>query len=370
MSTDSTELTFIRCPSCRSLVPAVSTRCRMCGVTLEGQGGSSNTQGSGEEKKSGRVRQHTMAAPRGTAPTPENLSKPVELAPVNQLEELDENDPLRDYVEEIDDIQNKQPLSAQEQTSEELEDPLFGDDDSEEEDILSDDDFDDFLDDDDITEEDISEEEIFEDLEEEEELQVAPEPRKVVVESGSGKTGGLFFAQPEENKTEPKESEVKESGQKPFERKESTGKNSLSAPSVTPKASKAVVSRTPTGNSSLEVVMPQDSGKLYGWLVNYSNPNGSSYEIREGRFFISSTEVKGNDLLVGHDSISAPHAILTVSLSEGLLIQDLMSENGVFIQKRGEGSFEQYEQIASLAHGDILKLGEVEFLVNVNANIG
>ena len=35
MATDSTELTFVRCPSCRSLVPAVSTRCRMCGATLD-----------------------------------------------------------------------------------------------------------------------------------------------------------------------------------------------------------------------------------------------------------------------------------------------------------------------------------------------
>ena len=32
---DSTELTFVRCESCRSLVPAVSTRCRMCGAPLE-----------------------------------------------------------------------------------------------------------------------------------------------------------------------------------------------------------------------------------------------------------------------------------------------------------------------------------------------
>ena len=30
----SDELTFVRCPSCRSLVPAVSTRCRMCGAPL------------------------------------------------------------------------------------------------------------------------------------------------------------------------------------------------------------------------------------------------------------------------------------------------------------------------------------------------
>ncbi len=35
MTTEETELTFIRCPGCRSLVPAVATRCRMCGELLE-----------------------------------------------------------------------------------------------------------------------------------------------------------------------------------------------------------------------------------------------------------------------------------------------------------------------------------------------
>lgn len=31
MSAESTELKFVRCPSCKSLVPSVATRCRMCG---------------------------------------------------------------------------------------------------------------------------------------------------------------------------------------------------------------------------------------------------------------------------------------------------------------------------------------------------
>ena len=38
MSTDSTELTFVRCPSCRSLVPAAQKRCRMCGAVLDASG--------------------------------------------------------------------------------------------------------------------------------------------------------------------------------------------------------------------------------------------------------------------------------------------------------------------------------------------
>ncbi|NDC37773.1 MAG: hypothetical protein EBZ48_06940, partial [Proteobacteria bacterium] len=59
MSTDSTELTFVRCPSCRSLVPAISTRCRMCGATLEASAAAE--EGEQEPRKSGRVRQRTMS---------------------------------------------------------------------------------------------------------------------------------------------------------------------------------------------------------------------------------------------------------------------------------------------------------------------
>ena len=61
MSTDSTELTFVRCPSCRSLVPAISTRCRMCGATLEASAVPESSDQ--DQKKSGRVRQRTMSEP-------------------------------------------------------------------------------------------------------------------------------------------------------------------------------------------------------------------------------------------------------------------------------------------------------------------
>ena len=33
--TNNNNKTFVRCPSCKSLVPALSTRCRMCGASIE-----------------------------------------------------------------------------------------------------------------------------------------------------------------------------------------------------------------------------------------------------------------------------------------------------------------------------------------------
>lgn len=60
MSTDSTELTFVRCSSCRSLVPAVSTRCRMCGASLD----AASDESAEQDDKSSRVRQRTMSKPK------------------------------------------------------------------------------------------------------------------------------------------------------------------------------------------------------------------------------------------------------------------------------------------------------------------
>jgi len=53
----SNDLTFIRCASCRSLVPAVSSRCRMCGNSLRPE----ESEGSDEERRSPRVRQPTTS---------------------------------------------------------------------------------------------------------------------------------------------------------------------------------------------------------------------------------------------------------------------------------------------------------------------
>ena len=35
MANKDNNMTFVRCPSCNSLVPALSTRCRMCGANIE-----------------------------------------------------------------------------------------------------------------------------------------------------------------------------------------------------------------------------------------------------------------------------------------------------------------------------------------------
>lgn len=59
MSTEETELTFVRCPSCRSLVPAVATRCRMCGQALDAAHETPPATKADESRKQSRVRLKT-----------------------------------------------------------------------------------------------------------------------------------------------------------------------------------------------------------------------------------------------------------------------------------------------------------------------
>ncbi len=73
MTTDEVELQFIRCPGCRSLVPAVAQRCRMCGQLLskDGQQDKADTPGEHLSRKP-RVRQKTISV---TGDDLENLKR-------------------------------------------------------------------------------------------------------------------------------------------------------------------------------------------------------------------------------------------------------------------------------------------------------
>lgn len=53
MSAESTELKFVRCPSCKSLVPSVASRCRMCGHQFD----SSVKKEDGAEKTPAKARE-------------------------------------------------------------------------------------------------------------------------------------------------------------------------------------------------------------------------------------------------------------------------------------------------------------------------
>jgi hypothetical protein len=109
---------------------------------------------------------------------------------------------------------------------------------------------------------------------------------------------------------------------------------------------------------------------LFGWLVSYSGQHGTGTELREGKFFVTKSSLKENDLILSDASISTPHAMVTVSVETGLLVQDLLSATGVFIKRRGTDTYVRELYSARFEHGDFIRFGGVEFLVTLIAHVG
>lgn len=106
-------------------------------------------------------------------------------------------------------------------------------------------------------------------------------------------------------------------------------------------------------------------GRLFGWLVSFESPDGRSIELREGKFFITGSSIRGTDLVIEDPSISTPHALMSVSAEHGLLLQDLMSERGVFVRVDERGQYKREDGVVQLRHGEWVRFGDVEFLLTV-----
>jgi hypothetical protein len=100
-------------------------------------------------------------------------------------------------------------------------------------------------------------------------------------------------------------------------------------------------------------------------LVSFESPDGRAIELREGKFFVTGSSIRGTDLVIEDPSISTPHALMSVSADHGLLIQDLMSERGIFVRPGERGQYKREDGVVELKHGDWVRFGDVEFLVTV-----
>ncbi len=107
-----------------------------------------------------------------------------------------------------------------------------------------------------------------------------------------------------------------------------------------------------------------EGAMLIGWFVNYTNDKqGLSFEIRMGRQFIGRQSLREDDLIIQDSAISTPHCLLQVEGNGTVLLQDLMSEHGTFVKKAGNGDYQQIDSSVSLAHGDKVRLGSFEMVV-------
>ena len=410
MSTDSTELTFIRCPSCRSLVPAVSPRCRMCGAVLDGgksEASSSSEDNTASKKVPNRVRQQTVAVSDQDIKAAKEAFKQPETEDLfgyeTQLNEIIEDDPFekattREFSEavseepilsagsdEFDDLSGTADLDSNDDQGEEQQDTDFGDplgafiEEVAVEESLSE-----------ISSSDRNGNGYHEESPSEpahEPAPVAPtkrvssvpvqaEPRaRVVIESGhrkgsSSKTGLSFgknrSATVVKTALTAEEVKVEEPPRRfstPVQQNDSV--EEALAPEVSERAAAPQRSAQEVPNNAIKPSEAANKGRLYGWLVSYTDPRGIANELRDGKFFVSRSSLKGTDLILDDDSISTPHALVGVNVNDGLMIQDLMSDRGVFVRKRTADTYQRVLESTKIEHGDWVRFGDVEFLVAI-----
>lgn len=390
MSSDSTKLTFVRCPSCRSLVPAVSTRCRMCGAALEKGGEAEEVQH--QPTISGRVRQRTMSQPdqdmteaaqqlrrrhEEQADSHEEAEEMVDFVDHSEAAEGEyEDDPLADFIGEdkSEDLDQELIEPFERAVAEELGNVLEPDQSAPQEAI---------------PEENVSPDRAA--------VAQRRSPR-VIVETGARRTAGLSFGRSGE-KGSKDESVVQESRralhqkQRPVRAEAGRGRQEqpthvedqggavvrASSTTIASADAEQVVSReqvyepkaAPRLKETLKVQSDDDTfGRLYGWLVSYADPAGTAIELREGKFFLTRTSLKSSDLVIADASISTPHAMFTVGVKSGLVVQDLMSDRGVFVRRADAETYKREDGAVVVGHGDWLRFGDVEFLITLVAHVG
>jgi hypothetical protein len=339
MSTDETELTFIRCPNCRSLVPAVATRCRMCGHTFEDKeaAGSADPNQSGKRR---RVRQKSMW--ENTAEAPEeksdsqsrsaiqssNLRAPIFAEPdVELVEEVVE--------EEVAEVEESFESEAHARYSVAEEEPT----------------------------------EVFAEIEAEPELE--PEPEPAPPQTYAARRGASLLFSNEESSEEEVEEVAVAAPTTPSRREERESYESKpqrqNQPVREERAMEAYHERRVSNGaarSSISRPIVGEEGALLGWFVNFDeDARGIATEIHEGRFIIGQERLRDTDMVIDHPSLSTPHCIISASREKGFRVQDLMSESGTMVKKHNSDKYIQDAGPMPLEHGDWLKLGEYEVMV-------
>ena len=346
---DNTELTFIRCPSCRSLVPALSTRCRMCGASLD----------------------KNAAAPKAT-----KAAEPA--APVATASAAEERDPLADYLSELGEDATEAPASPAPKVAKAA--PVQSDDGDDQDDEEALNELEKLLEELKSAEEGIEEEEVSAPAPVKAEapkkvLAKKPEPVQQDIDDTVDEFSEIDevaedFAEEEPVAPAPLKAKPASNGfKKPAE---IVAKSPLKpAPLKSQPVKVAVKSQAPAAKpvaprvtmSKPENTQVAEKQSLIGWFVSYNNQLGSSMELRSGRYFISRNQIKDHDILIDDSSVSTPHALLVLDSETGIHVQDLLSEEGVFVRRAGSAEYEQVADTEVLENGDWIRFGKVEYLL-------
>lgn len=425
MASETSELTFVRCQTCRSLVPATASRCRICNATLEAASKSGDVETPAAK---GRVRQKTVSASADEVASlvAQQSSPPPASAPASgaahgivPAKDDDEFDPLGAYLQDLDSPPqpSSQPSAqvsgAGEGRMDEMEDDLYDGESFEDE----------FLMDPPATtgpkvEAPIQREE------EVKKVETGPvEAKPVVPPQAPPSARPIEAPKPTRQETHPKQMDQapqRDRVQPPKNNQAAMRPKMGGAPQQQqhvrqekPPQSQGVPNRGPQndrnsggnrqfsgprGDASAatkpqaqqQKPVPRDSGRdvaerqetqrpapqnaprpakiqpgrLVGWLVSYEHPDGRAIELRSGKFFITGSTIRNSDLILEDLSISTPHALVSIS-EKGFMLQDLMSERGTFVRSAHDTQYRREDGIIEVQHGDWIRFGDVEFLVTL-----
>lgn len=460
MASETSELTFVRCPSCRSLVPASASRCRICNNHLEG---TAHGAGSDATRPPARVRQKTisasaeelMGAESYTVDPPTPGDAPVNdfsSPPVGGGRTDDENDPLAAFLQEFED--SPEPIVSAPPPVQEIPAAAVAHDDDD------DDDLDGFLDgfEDfggarepvaepvaspvehpvqvaplpiaplraqapdpfDIPEDPLAD---FTTTVEDDDfgIEAAPESRQEVApplpepepeyvpepppvkraepprqalekrpptpppppqqrppqqqkqarpasddRGGRDGRGGQHGGHNERRDNRERDRNDSQRTDRRQEESKKTNAHQGARPQERHQERQPERAHTqPESHTAGPKTGKMRPGRLFGWLVSFESPDGRAIELREGKFFITGSSIRGTDLVIEDPSISTPHALMSVSAEHGLLMQDLMSERGVFMRSGDRGQYRREDGVIELKHGDWIRFGDVEFLLTV-----
>ena len=100
-------------------------------------------------------------------------------------------------------------------------------------------------------------------------------------------------------------------------------------------------------------------GRLVGWLISYGlNVQGVAYEVRSGRTFLGSqNDIDNSTIVVAEPTIDTPHLAIKANQKHRVLVQDVFSRSGTFIQRGDSDQEERLEGPIELGHGDWLRIG-------------
>lgn len=106
--------------------------------------------------------------------------------------------------------------------------------------------------------------------------------------------------------------------------------------------------------------------RIVGFLISFDkNQFGEVFEIRVGRFLLSSKASEhGDAIVIDDESISPLHAIVRAADDGRVQVLDQLSEFGTGVTRAGTDTEEEVAgAMVSLSHGDLIRFGKRQFVV-------